>query len=475
VSLQIRAQSTPFKADPSEITKVLKALSDGGYKPLLSEAKRSFIEVVAGQGFTVDQSIENEHQAAFRRGNYFYLRDEGRFPVGGDIFLPKSADGLLYLTVIGTEHQMRISRNRRDIVGEQILEVGIISSHDNFDQFDAFIEAVTTCAITIGLKPAWAPVVTESSKFLALARTEGVQFVPGTEVSGEELRVSTVLEASSAREFAFAVKRAGGMLAADAVKKGGIGAEQLPEIIKSLEQNQLVSQEYVIICKRTSNQVNRVNERSKIDEISKLGILCSCGNPIGSERIEELYVPTPLLKRMLDQSYWMTTQLVQQITELGVPPNKILLNLQEGADEVDAFVDLDGKLIMFELKDNEFSMGHAYPFGGRIGLYKPDFAFIVASKGIAPDVREYFKRVKPESELVYVGNLSELTPNLRRVMDKVRSQKANVVISEFESLAMVNVPLQQLLLARIEKMQMDNAVLGVEDKPVVDLPVNVAH
>jgi hypothetical protein len=56
--------------------------------------------------------------------------------------------------------------------------------------------------------------------------------------------------------------------------------------------------------------------------------------------------------------------------------------------------------MMYELKDNEFSMGHAYPFGGRIGLYKPDIALIVSTKGVAPEVKEYFNRVKPNSRSI---------------------------------------------------------------------------
>jgi hypothetical protein len=454
VSLQIRAESTPFKGKPSTVTAIIKRLTDDGYRALLTEAKQKFVEVVAGQSNPIEEATSFEDGQLFRMNNFYYVRDEGRVPIGGDIFLSRKADGLLYLTAMATESRMQ--RLRGEITSARTLEVGLITANNNFDELHAFIEAVSSCAKAEGLEPTWSAVVSENPKFGALGGTEGIQFVPGTTVSDQELRVSTVLERASAREFAFAVKRAGGMLAADAVKKGGTGPDQLPEIINSLEKSQLVSQEYVIICKRSSNQVNRVDQRHKIDDMSKMGILCSCGNPIGRERIEELYVPTPLLKKMLDQSYWMTTQLVQQLAALGVPLNKILLNLQEGAEEVDAFVDLDGKLVMFELKDNEFSMGHAYPFGGRIGLYKPDFAFIVASKGIAPDVREYFKRVKPEAELVYVGNLSELQSNLQKIMDKVRSQKATAVVSEFEALAMMNIPLRNLLDSRIQRMQSEN-------------------
>ena len=81
----------------------------------------------------------------------------------------------------------------------------------------------------------------------------------------------------------------------------------------------------------------------------------------------------------ISRTYWRNLYAVTNITEnawpellddctsgmflekLGIPRDRILLNLQEGAEEIDSFVDVDGSLLMFELKDSEFSMGHAYP------------------------------------------------------------------------------------------------------------------
>jgi hypothetical protein len=192
------------------------------------------------------------------------------------------------------------------------------------------------------------------------------------------------------------------MLASDLTRKTGIQPEQIQTAIEHLTKADLLAKEYVIICKKTSNQVNRVDNRETIDRMTELGVLCSCGNPIGQERIEELFSPTHTMQKMLDQSFWMTARLVRLLTESSIPEERILLNLQEGAEEIDAFVDLEGTLLMFELKDNEFSMGHAYPFGGRIGLYKPDIAVIVSTKGVAPEVKDYFKRVKPAAQVVYL-------------------------------------------------------------------------
>ena len=50
---------------------------------------------------------------------------------------------------------------------------------------------------------------------------------------------------------------------------------------------------------------------------------------------------------MLDQSYWTTVKLVDNLRKLGISNNQILLNLRDGAEKIDAFVDVDGALVCF--------------------------------------------------------------------------------------------------------------------------------
>lgn len=149
---------------------------------------------------------------------------------------------------------------------------------------------------------------------------------------------------------------------------------------------------------------------------------------------------------MLKQSYWTTARLVYILRQLGVQDNCILLNLQEGPEEVDAFVDMDGAFLMLELKDDEFSMGHAYRFGSRIGLYKPDYAIIVSTKGVAPEVKTHFAKVNPQSTLVYVDRMSQLASSLEDVLKDVHSKRAVQVLADLDS---VTIPLLPVLASKI--------------------------
>ena len=159
----------------------------------------------------------------------------------------------------------------------------------------------------------------------------------------------------------------------------------------------------------------------------------------------------------------MTARLAKLLKSLSVPDERILLNLHEGAEEIDALVDLEGTLIMFELKDNEFSMGHAYPFAARIGLYEPDFAIVVSTKGVAPDVKEYFKKVRSGAEIIYVDNLNELDNSLQEVVKYVRTRRARELISQFQEMARLEVPVTQMIATKLELQRVPSRRKGESD------------
>jgi len=209
-------------------------------------------------------------------------------------------------------------------------------------------------------------------------------------------------------------------------------------------ESNLLSTEYVVICKKTSNQINRVRDHATIDKVAEAGLICSCGRPINEERIEELLVPTDILHKMLNQSFWTTVRLVRSLREIGVLDENILLNLREGADEIDAFINLDGVLLMVELKDSEFSMGHAYPFAGRISQYKPVYALIVSTQGIDADVTQYFDRVKPEAKIIYIKTLEQLKPSLEKIALEIRSKEAGEILKLIEANNFMAIPLVDL-------------------------------
>jgi hypothetical protein len=459
MSLCLSAQSTPFKAKPNVFVEIIHSLKEEGYRPLLTEAREKFISVVAGSCDSLNPNVIDDDEQLYRyRVLSGSFRHERRLLVSGELLVPTSGQGMLYLAVF--------SGSARGVQGkgssDNHLEAGFMGPKEIENGLTEFLPSISRAVRNhAGHDAMWTPLEISSEQFSNLSQDKELRFVRGTDLPDEDVKTSAILADPVLRDFALSIKRSGGILAADSLKKAsGLSAEQHSQIIRSLEEGNLVTQEYVIICRRTSNQVNRIGSREKLEAMRQLGVLCSCGNSIASERVEELIVPTSRLKRMLDQSYWMSAQLLLNLANLDIPRDKVLLNLQEGADEIDAFVDVEGKLLMFELKDNEFSMGHAYPFGGRVGLYKPDYGIIVATKGIAPDVKDYFKRVKPEADLVYVPDVNGLAGALTNVIDNIRSERASNLLRDFDPLTQLKMSLQKMVFTRMKAEKQQPAIVA---------------
>jgi hypothetical protein len=63
-----------------------------------------------------------------------------------------------------------------------------------------------------------------------------------------------------------------------------------------------------------------------------------------------------------------------------------------GGDEVDCLTNVNGELVLFELKDKEFSLGNAYSFGAKIGIIRPEHAVILTTEVVGNDAKEHFER-----------------------------------------------------------------------------------
>jgi len=452
MTISISRKITEGEYNVDQFSQILREVDSMGYDPLILHAKRRFVQVISGSdelAETIAKPLDRNRvlEFVYRRYPLARFRRGDQIVVAGDVFLTQDAKGLLYISLQLSEIDLRRSKNPDTF--QAPIEVGLIGRETTLEELNDFVEAVSSTMKKHGMEVLWKEKIYENPQFAELSQSEETQFIPASALSEDDLNLAQTLEDRETRNLAIMIRRAGGMLLSDVEQKAKIAESKVKGIIDTLVESELLSLEYVVICRKTSNQVNRVDSLDKIAAMKKMGIKCSCGRSISDERIEELIVPTEKLQKLLNQSYWMTAQLVRSLMNLNIPECQILLNLREGAEEIDAFVDVDGLLLMFELKDNEFSMGHAYPFGGRIGLYKPEYAIIVSTKGVDPDVKSYFERVRPDAEIVYVENLKSLTPSLEQVIEEVRASRVRELIESFDPMATIEMPISEFLLPKL--------------------------
>lgn len=416
------------------VDKVLAYLNEKGYSPVILSAKKSFLSIL-GPGVTPDgrETPPGRIGGVRPRGRQLTLGGDDGAPLGGDVFYTESSAGALFLlayppeapevdfVVEDTKGERRLVSPKPSDTGR--IEIGFIGDSSGVNSLDSFQDAVSEAIHTLDGATDWTTLVPRDRRFRHLTEDSNVQFVSAQTISDKELESVRMLENAVRKEVCMTLKRAGGMLLADAVKSFP-PEEAAASVVLELVTAGLIDQQYVVICRKTSNQVNRLASKGAVDHMAAAGILCACGQPIREERIEELLTPTALLKRFLDGSYWTSVLLVRELKALGIPTDRVILNRREGSEEVDAFVDLDGNLVMFELKDDQFSMGHAYAFGARIAEYRPEYAVIVAARGVAPEVKSHFGRVEPDSALVFVESLDGLGLKLNEIISDIRARRA---------------------------------------------------
>ena len=107
MSLEFSAESTPFEADEKTIVTLITSLSHAGYKPLLREAKSTFIAALTGRedAFLSAETIDLDERL-YRYAQMDVTDNEcRRIPIAGDVFVPKARTGLLYLLLYSEDNE----------------------------------------------------------------------------------------------------------------------------------------------------------------------------------------------------------------------------------------------------------------------------------------------------------------------------------------------------------------------------------
>jgi hypothetical protein len=293
----------------------------------------------------------------------------------------------------------------------------------------------------------FAPHYYASTRFRELLE-EGRTPAPDAEAS--ELGAARAVADRSLRTLAIAIKSSGGLLVGDLPKQLPADArDQTDSLRDKLRVHGFVAEESVIVCRKTQAQVARAPSPAVLTQLSLVGLRCGCGRPMAEEKTEEALTVTDRGRQMLDGSHWFSILLVDELRRLGVPSKSILVEQTQGGDEMDVLAEISGELVLFELKDKEFSLGNAYSFGAKIGIIRPDHSVIVTTDRVGNDARDHFKRAgdaqrrprhnspweriesaEPPAEAVqYIEGLNSLRPRLEEIVSGIYAGDAQRILA----------------------------------------------
>lgn len=222
---------------------------------------------------------------------------------------------------------------------------------------------------------------------------EGME--PAPKLDHNELAAAQCLVDPDARALAVAVKTSGGLLLSDVEKQfGSRDGLNLESAQRALSDAGLIDTETVVICSRTNRQVARAPSAKALQDLAKRGLRCACGAEITDERSEDALTMSQLGRVLLDGSRWMSILLLHELGRFGIDPSGVAIEQVVGGDELDCVAVIEGRLVLFELKDKEFNLGNAYSFGAKIAVVRPDVSVIVTSEHVGGDARDHFARIQ---------------------------------------------------------------------------------
>jgi hypothetical protein len=408
---------------PDIVHKAMSVLQRHGYVPLLSRAREAYYSALCPPVLPDPKTARN-------------VSEPLGTPLVGDLFYPRSAEGLFYIGLFDEQ-----------VTGSPRLRVGALGRTGDAElvaDYRRFVRLVRNSYPSRGRRK-WSSYGLVNTQFGRLTDAKNTKCVLASSISNGEFEAAQILQDHQLRSCALRIKAAGGILESDLQKQLSTSSEVLEETLGKLEIKSLIDRKDIVICRRTEKQVAVSESQEHLAELMSSGLCGECGTPIAEERTERLASTSMVLRRLLNGSLWMSASLAKSFIGERVPANRIALNVQHGTEEIDAFVDVDGSLIMIELKDKEFSMGHAYSFGARLAKYKPRYGIIVATKGVAPEVKSHFDEIKVGAKITYVDRLEDLQPGVAAIIDSIKSIDAYKLIDKFQRLATVVMPLADSL------------------------------
>lgn len=255
--------------------------------------------------------------------------------------------------------------------------------------------------------------------------------------SADERNSARVLSDDAVRRAALGIATSGGLLRNDLPKHLDDDADRSEEIERRLRESGLVEVELIVTCKQRSTQVARAPTRDALEEMARNGLKCACGRDVLRERIDEALTLNDHGRKMLNGSFWMTVLVMTELEEMGVGLDRMLVEEISGGDEMDFFVDISGELALLELKDKEFSLGNAYSFGSKTGIFHPEHPVIVTSAYVGNDAKEHFRQAamarrsarrfsddEENGEIQYVEGVATLREELQRLVGAVYERDA---------------------------------------------------
>ncbi|MFX0199251.1 MAG: hypothetical protein ACFFCW_24270 [Candidatus Hodarchaeota archaeon] len=212
------------------------------------------------------------------------------------------------------------------------------------------------------------------------------------------------------------------------VKSTGLREDKVRFILLKGTNEGILIRQYNCICPSCGNTLARVANKTAITQMAKAEVSCpSCRTNVSDDSCVDCFVVAERYVNILEGSKWLTMYVRHKLMPF-LTASRELASVVNGPNELDLVINVDGSFMLVELKDNRFSIGHAYSFVGKCSQYQPDISLIIATNGIDDDVKEYIKNIG--IKVHYVENIERLDPVINDIFSQQNGQTFAQLVGE---------------------------------------------
>lgn len=317
--LFIQSNSLALTPDEGERLRLLDALRERGFKPLLRSTRRQLLRALAGRAADASEVTElerlcMEHAGASSKGAY----TPGELFGGGDCLLAlvfgapsgETAASVVY-DLHTAEPLARLERFCRDVR----------------EALGAVTSATGSSAESKALLPLWRPRARGAqhglARFMAIQPEEFVRAAAALRGGRELARASEMLEARDVRDFLTRIeelRREGytpRRMLAEAGARGNVSVERMLEA-------GLLERELRVSCRKHGHALFDLPSPDSLAAVTISRAKCSlCAAPVADEVVEETYSPSRLAVALLADGGWLANRVYRIVRSLGVPESDI--------------------------------------------------------------------------------------------------------------------------------------------------------
>ena len=403
------------KSRPKALSKALASLHSH-YTPIL---KTSFLAIPGGADFFADQA--NQLAA------WLTSRDKSDYVM--EIFQPKNdADTLIFVEIRNiTALKTDFGKKYHKKSAGYLIIYGFAKTDDGKSRVSAFRKALAKAiakAFALKREPKIASIGLINKKMEELSKKKNsTPTIPGDLVPALEL-----LTDSQFRNVVIRTRQAKDPTLENIAKSTGLPSSAVEPILTRGVDNRVLTKQYNVVCTKCGNVLARVASVDAIAQMQKDQVSCpGCKTVVQQDSHVDAYSVSDQIDPILTGSEWMHMYLRKKIDPF-LPTGTSITSVIDGPNELDLVANVDGDLLLAELKDSRFSIGHAYSFVGKCSQYQPDLAVIVATEGVDDDVKEYVKNTGIATH--YIEHISDIEDALARILSERNSQRLAQLLGE---------------------------------------------